>query len=212
MHSFKTRIKRKLYNRTIYPACFVYTNTVFIHIPKNAGQSVGHALYGLTIHHEKASALRQAKPKEYAEAFTFAVVRDPVSRFKSAYSYLKQGGRIDYDRQIFEKYLGDKSLDEFLTFLENTPIDENNELFHFHTQTSYVCEPYNPLLIMVDRIFKIEELETCIRDFKKVSKLEPLLDEIPKVNSSKSVSLELTERQIQRIKNIYSIDYENFYD
>lgn len=212
MQSLITRVKRKIYNKTIYPDCFVYTNTVFIHIPKNAGQSVGHALYGMTIHHEKASALRSERRKEYARAFTFAVVRDPVSRFKSAYSYLSQGGRIAYDQQIANKYLGNRSLDDFLTFLEATPFDDNRELYHFHTQASYVCESFNPLLVIVDRIYKLEDLSTLMRDFKAVTRLAPLLEEVPKVNTSNSKKLELTEAQERRIRNLYSIDYENFYD
>jgi len=212
MQSLKNRIKSKLYRKTIYPDCFTYTNTVFVHIPKNAGQSIGHALYGMTIHHERAADLRKGRKDAYSNAFSFAVVRDPVSRFKSAYSYLKQGGRTVYDQQIADKYLNKCSFDDFLTFLENTPFDENHELFHFHTQTSYVCEPFNPLIIIVDRIYKLEHLSTLMRDFKVASKLAPLLDEIPKVNTSKSGKLEITTEQEQRIKNLYSIDYMNFYD
>jgi hypothetical protein len=212
MKSLQNRIKSKLYRKTIYPDCFVYTNTVFVHIPKNAGQSIGHALYGMTIHHEKAADLRKDRKDTYSNAFSFAVVRDPISRFKSAYSYLKQGGRTVYDQNIADKYLNNCSLDEFITFLENTPFDENHDLFHFHTQTSYVCEPYNPLVIIVDRIYKLENLTALMRDFKSVTKLAPLLDEIPKVNTSKSGKLELTTEQEERIKQLYSIDYMNFYD
>lgn len=212
MQKLVTRIKRKIYKKSIYPKCFVRTNTVFIHIPKNAGQSIGHALYGMTIHHQSAGALRRSRKSEFDNAFSFAVVRDPISRFKSAYSYLSEGGRIDYDKAIADKYLNDRSLDEFLTFLERNPFDDNPELFHFHTQTSYVCEPFNPLLIIVDRIYKMEDLATLLRDFKAVSPLAPLLDEIPKVNSSKSKKLELSDKQILRIRKLYSIDYENFYD
>ncbi len=212
MKSLQYRIKSKLNKKIIFPDCFVYTNTVFVHIPKNAGQSIGHALYGMTIHHEKAADLRKDRKATYANAFSFAVVRDPVSRFKSAYSYLKQGGRTVDDKKIADKYLNNCSLEEFLTFLENTPFDENQELFHFHTQTSYVCEPFNPLLIIVDRIYKLEHLSTLMRDFKVASNFAPLLDEIPKVNTSKSGKLELTSVDEQRIRNLYSIDYMNFYD
>jgi len=184
---------------------------VFIHIPKNAGQSISRSLYGYTIHHLKAYQIKSVSPRFFEDAFVFACVRDPVSRFKSAYKYLCDGGRSNSDKQIYERYLRGKSLDEFLEYLMTVDQDDIEYLYHFHTQSSFVSERYDYLSIIVDRVYRLEELECVIRDFKYRSLFPPLRGEFPVENKSNSDSLVLSEDQEATIRELYKIDYVNFY-
>ncbi len=79
--------------------------TVFIHVPKAAGSSIATALYGRRLGHHPARKLMQEDPAAWAALDKFSVLREPVSRFLSAYSYALAGGtqegairwRAEYD-------------------------------------------------------------------------------------------------------------------
>jgi len=200
---------RKTKKRLI-PECFYFTNTIFIHIPKTAGQSIGFALYGHTIHHDKAADLQARDPAFYKGAFKFAVVRDPIARFRSAYTYLQAGGRCHYDRKLAAKYL-DGTLDDFIDRLADMDINQNRELFHFHTQSSFVAEAARRRPIVVDRVYNMDSLAVLSRDFSLNSRQPAINAEFPHRNASSSSGLELTERQKGRLRDIYDIDYINFF-
>jgi hypothetical protein len=78
---------------------------VFIHVPKAAGSSIALALYGRRLGHHPARKLMQEDPASWAALRKFSVLREPVSRFLSAYAFALSGGtdegairwRAEYD-------------------------------------------------------------------------------------------------------------------
>jgi hypothetical protein len=65
---------------------------VFIHVPKAAGSSVAMALYGRRLGHHPARALMREDAASWAALEKFSVLREPCSRFLSAYAYALAGG------------------------------------------------------------------------------------------------------------------------
>lgn len=199
-------------NLNLLPKSFVSTNTIFIHIPKCAGQSVGQAFYGHTIHHQKAGHYMKVAPRFYSQAFVFSCVRDPVDRFFSAYHYLKNGGRSKRDAYIIQKYIKGKTPTDVLDFLTETSFDENADLVHFHTQTSFLSNPDNPRLILVDRVYNIKHLSALMEDFNRVSKHPSILKDFPLVNISRKNQVDdIDNNLINKIRDLYNIDYVNFF-
>jgi hypothetical protein len=73
---------------------FRTVGAVFVHIPKNAGTSIEFIL-GAKVpqsQHFTAYELRTRCPELYKSLPSFAIVRDPILRAKSAYNYLASGG------------------------------------------------------------------------------------------------------------------------
>ena len=68
---------------------------VFIHVPKAAGSSIATALYGRRLGHHPARRLMQEDPVGWAALERFSVLREPVSRFLSAYAYALAGGTAE---------------------------------------------------------------------------------------------------------------------
>jgi hypothetical protein len=71
------------------------SGVVFVHVPKAAGTSINHALYGRSLGHLKAREIERYSPGILAELPSFAVVRNPWSRLVSAYLFVKQSGTAD---------------------------------------------------------------------------------------------------------------------
>ena len=70
--------------------------TLFIHVPKNAGTSIVTLLYGRNGSHNSVRYYERAAPDLFTGGTTrFAIWRDPVERFLSAYDFARQGGGRD---------------------------------------------------------------------------------------------------------------------
>ena len=98
------RCKARTYHFA-YPDHFNATKSIFIHVPKAAGTSIGMALYGCQIPHTSWRVWSELNPLKFKTYFKFAVVRDPVSRFGSSFDYLKSGGMNEDDRLFGETVL-----------------------------------------------------------------------------------------------------------
>src|SRR4051812_44382026 len=63
-------------------------NLIFVHVPRAAGTSISSVLFGArnTLHHT-IRYYRTVHPRFYANAMSFAVLRDPFERFASAYAF-----------------------------------------------------------------------------------------------------------------------------
>ena len=75
---------------------FLSRQCIFIHIPKNAGTYVEYLLEPDLVQpkslHVTAIELQEMWPSMFQKLFKFAIYRDPILRFISAYSYLHEGG------------------------------------------------------------------------------------------------------------------------
>ncbi len=77
---------------------------VFVHIPKCAGTSILKALAGRTRPRDHFSyhVYEQADSARYARSFKFSFVREPLSRIRSIYTYLRNGGNGTSDAPLCE--------------------------------------------------------------------------------------------------------------
>lgn len=204
----KGKIRREL----PIPQAFFYTNTVFIHVPKCAGQSIGLSLYGCTVHHFTASAIMKRYPKLFFSSFKFAVVRDPLDRYLSAFSYLKGGGRSFGDRRIYKKWIKGHSLDSFANVLAEVDLNKEPDLFHFYPQNTWVCHHSAKNRLLVDRIYNINDLYQLEQDFSQVSALPPLKDQISFLNKSKERKKPAMSDQAKDVLSwVYRDDFLNFF-
>lgn len=208
MKAFRCRLKVPI------PEGFYSSNTIFIHIPKAAGQSVSYAIYGCTTHNFKISEVLKADEKLTDKAFKFAVVRDPVDRFLSAVTYLQAGGRTNNDRLLAKSWGVDEGVMRFVKRLDGLDLDTIPELRLFHTQNSFLTLPRRPSRIVVDKIYRIHELQRLVRDFNLFSTWAFEVGKPKKVNAAHR-GCSFSDRQIKSLndfaKDAYSVDYRQFF-
>ncbi len=119
---------------------FCNTHSIFVHVPKAAGISVGFSLYG-----RKAGDHRTIKDyklcftkRQFTSYFKFTFVRNPWDRLLSAYLFLKKGGRNEQDKKWALRYLN--KYDSFDDFVTNWVNEDNIHLgLHFRPQCEFVC-------------------------------------------------------------------------
>lgn len=148
--------------KRVIPPVVLQRGILFIHIPKNAGTSVSHALYGKEIGHHPVAWYRDRFPHSLAGIPTFALVRNPVSRFVSAFCFLQSGGMNAADATFARKTLAPFS-DPIC--LAEACADPKfwNELqaghHHFKTQSSFVIWRGHR---SVDYLLRFEDLPACL--------------------------------------------------
>lgn len=151
------------------PASFIplqKTQSLFIHVPKAAGTSVGHYLYGCrTGDHMTLLDYRTALPKDvFNTAFKFTFVRNPWDRLVSAYFYLKDGQRSRFDQQQAQgSVLQHDSFEDFVT--EFVAHKDLNAFVHLKEQHLFLRLPGRGL--GVDFVGRFERLNA---DFDTIAK------------------------------------------
>lgn len=138
---------------------------IFIHIPKVAGTTINHALYGRTLGHYTIREVRSAFPRLVERCFVFSVVRNPLSRLYSAYRFAKAGSTADmaihepskYRIKEFETF--ERFIREWLVYQDLSACDHV-----FRPQYTYICVDGS---VAVDFVGKIEHLD---RDIAVVEK------------------------------------------
>jgi hypothetical protein len=186
---------------------------IFIHIPKTAGSSIEHLLRdegkyeldfigvrnGRSTHHYMGIELKMILKELYPTYYKFSFVRNPYDRLISEYFWC----RIN---NVGHKF--NKTFDEFLDYVEDViknkkffkPIDND----HFIPQYSFLF--FNNKLL-VNNIFKYEDLETVGPLIKKRLKIKTSLQHL---NKSIKNEITLTQEQKDRIYNLYQIDFQTF--
>lgn len=137
---------------------------IFVHIPKCAGVSICHSLFGnLGAGHYPLTTFQKVfSRKEYDDYFKFAFVRNPWDRLLSAYYFLKQGGFNSADRYWAEEHLG--AYRDFAAFVRGWVTPDNvRSWVHFRPQTDYLQVPDG--VAGMDFIGRFENLEA---DFEQV--------------------------------------------
>lgn len=122
-----------------------------------------------------------------------AIKRDPIQRFLSGYMQVWQQTGFGAFRQ--HNY----NIDQIIDLLENKQYW--NE--HLETQTFWMGTPDQ-----YHKIFNLEQTRECILYINKVLKFKSIP---PEIHSMKSIYNKptLTRQQVDKIENLYSIDYEN---
>ena len=193
---------------------------IFIHIPKNAGQSIEKTLemYGgkpedtlwgrvqnrYVLQHLTAAQLIQTQliPEEtWNTYFKFAVVRNPWSKAVSEYNwYLRYGPTIDFSHWV----------DTLERRLDINSAIHMKEIGHNVEQHRFVFDRAGDL--MVDRLLRFEALE---RDFSMICadnkwNVKLLYEEATKTQSNVAFQDYYSEATALKIQQIYREDIERF--
>lgn len=139
---------------------------IFIHVPKAAGTSINHALYGRTLGHYTISEIEAQFPRLVEQCFVFSVVRNPYDRLISAYHFAKKGRTVDMGMSNPDQY----QIPEFGTF--ESFVNQwlvKQDLYSvdnvFRPQHLYVCRREN---VVVDYLARIESMDDDIHNISKL--------------------------------------------
>ncbi|GCE90822.1 hypothetical protein MSKU15_2423 [Komagataeibacter diospyri] len=175
---------------------------LFIHVPKNAGTSVARALYGMDLGHETIRYFQRRMP-DLTGFPSFAILRDPVRRFMSAYRYACAGGSdTRHVAQGFRPtYMAFNGIDDALDHIAH--VRSLYDMDHiFRPQTWYLTDAYGQ--VAVDRLFMLDDMSR-IQDFVRNYTSAP----IGHVNAGGRDRSEMPNAdQIARIRQIYRQDYD----
>lgn len=173
---------------------------LFVHVPKNAGTSICERLYGLQVKHSTVTYYESVAP-DLLDLPSFAVLRDPVERFISAFQYACAGGTCD--RRVspaFRRcYTGFEGVDCAIRHMER-----GRDFFAmdhvFRPQSWYVTRRDGR--VGVDHLIRYEALDRL----HTFAGLETLTG-IPRLNSGRHHPQMLTPRQQAFLREFYSDDY-----
>jgi hypothetical protein len=185
------------------PSHFIESKSIFIHIPKAAGLSFVKSIYDLDYsNHNRWDYYYKIDKKLFQEFYKFTITREPVDRLKSAYNYLKYGGRTKTDLYWKKTFIDNYTdLSDFINNGLEKAVYSGVE--HFIPQYKYIYD--SDLKLMVDFIGKYENLEN---DFEKISNVIPTAKCLEKINIKEPYSINLTDTDISIIKTIYEKDFE----
>ena len=180
------------------------TNLVFVHIPKTAGMAVVNA-FGMdhqTSDHSIGTESDQ--PLMSDEFIRFTVLRNPISRFVSAYKYslsmlhMFRGNTVRED--IVHHGLGN-DINEFLGFYSNN-LERLVSNIHFVPQWYYYTKTKPNIML---------RQETLTTDMNIVARLVPQhfvgLTEKNKSPSSSHVNTELSDQSLATVRQVYRNDF-----
>lgn len=179
---------------------------IFIHIPKNAGSSVLQAF------NDKAGR-KHAKWYEFFESndyffnryFKFAIVREPLPRLYSAYSYVLKGGSGSADDIALQQFIIANSHD-FESFIQHV-LDADFIMLQLLFQPQYLYVFDRQLKSVTDSLLRYENLA---HDWQNLAKRRGFVASLPKVNRSNidKVLPELSESTQAKVELLYKMDYQ----
>tara|TARA_Y100000296_G_scaffold53392_1_gene61168 strand:+ start:14355 stop:15086 length:732 start_codon:yes stop_codon:yes gene_type:complete len=182
---------------------FLDKGICFIHIPKNGGSSVVDALYGAGIPHHSALYHSIVHGKVFKRMPSFAIWRDPVSRFVSSYFYLRDYSSFPADREFASRVYG--STDSPLSLIDRMMEDEvlKQEILrwpHFSPQYSFVSDLSGQ--VIVDWIADISHMEAVSSELSKITSSNVV---IGRKNEGKRASYS-DEEFTCKVRSLYSRD------
>lgn len=179
-------------------------NLIFIHVPRVAGTSISHTLYGsrCTRHHS-IRYYKTVAPDLWARAESFAVLRDPFDRFASAYAFVRSGGTEScrLSNVFIRQTAGLRTVDDYLCFVEER--DALSLDFVMRPQSWFVCD-LETGMPLVKRLFLYGQDGAALAAYLKPHGVKRL----PWLNLSARIPLVLSARQKRRIEKIYARDFE----
>ena len=182
-------------------------NVIFVHVPRVAGTSIVRALYGEgCIHHYSMRYYRTVDPGFAESAPSFAVLRDPIDRFASAFAFVRAGGtetcRLS---EAFARQTENlKTVDDYLSFLEaRRSLDLD---FVMRPQSWFVTDGGNGSdtgAVLVKDLFLLGEDGAALADY-----IAPYgIGKLPWLNRAPRGHLFLTQSQRGRIERLYADDF-----
>lgn len=193
MRVFRSRIPQAMRDRDL----------IFVHVPRVAGTSITHALYGKSCtRHHSMRYYRALDPAFARNAASFALLRDPFDRFASAFAFVRSGGTtICRLSDVFARQTEHvRTVDDYLSFLEGRGALDLD--FVMRPQSWFVCdsESRTPL---VKNLFLYGEDEDALAAY-----LAPHgVGSLPWLNRAPRAALLLSARQRGRIERLYADDF-----
>jgi hypothetical protein len=189
-----------------FPDYFTQTRSIFIHVPKCAGTSVGNALYpNAAVGHKTASWYQAKYPQQYNDFFTYAFTRNPWDRVVSAWSFLKECTDSKHDGKWADFLNTFSSFDDFVfTWLHPENITRQ---IHFAPQHLYICDNLGG--ISLDYIGK---LETINDDFNHIAKSIGVNAELKQLNRSRNDNYKTyyNDKTAEHVAKVYARDIQLF--
>jgi hypothetical protein len=194
-----------------YKAYMHQYHCIFIHIPKNAGSSVGQLFQDDgSRKHARWYDFRRANAHFYNKYHKFCIVRDPVTRLYSAYCYILAGGNQSAEDMRLMEYVKHKGqhFDQFVLDVLNCDFLILQQLFT--PQYTFIYD--QNLACQVDTILHYEHLTEEWKTFAQQHQF-PL--DLPVTNSSKAkrktreqiVAL-LSSKAKHKLKQCYQLDFK----
>lgn len=178
------------------PQIFRELRCIFIHVPKCAGTSIEKTLgdnsYG---GHSYARSIRERYPNEWKNYYKFSIVREPLSRFASAYYYLR-------NRKVHPALMNDnihKSKD-INDYVQNYFC--SNDTLHMYPQVNFISDGSK---ILVDT-YRYEELESSWKTI--LMKLNQHYKPLPMMNKSKDYTITYDRKSLDKLYEVYKKDFE----
>lgn len=179
---------------------------IFVHVPKNAGQSVEKALFDAKVSHAPLYAYHFYDRVAFRNYFKFAVVRNPLDRMVSAYQFLQGGGRNEVDAAWAAQWLRQHTSFESFCYALSDKAYQRRVLSwqHFRPQWTFLVDIWGR--IRLDFIGRFEQLPD---HFRHVADRLGVDATLPHVNRSERTSdwrAYYTSTTAKIVKNIYSKD------
>lgn len=179
---------------------------IFIHIPKAAGSSIGELVFGTDIiGHYPYYVYEGYDSSKFDEYYKFSVVRDPLARLRSAYTFLLEGGKGKLDVQCAD-VIRDGSTDFESFILDVLDDDFASKWAHFAPQAGFIYD-FDRCEFKVDLIVKLENLNREIVPLLErfnIKGLPPVSNKTRRPMTQES----LTSEVLEKVKRVYSQDYE----
>jgi len=188
-------------NPQIYP----HLKALFVHVPKTAGTAIERALCEdpkRTVGgHTTALGYRRRFPDEFSSFFKFSVVRHPVSRFLSAWRYLR-GMPINNALNNAEIH----ACGSFSVWMDSVHREPKklDGIVHFLPASRFLCDEGGQVL--VDRLFHYEAIDS---DWTTICETLALPEHpLPRLNASRAdlAMEELSGWEPEWISEVYSDD------
>lgn len=189
-------------------------NFVFIHVPKNAGTSICKLLnLNLSRHYTLREYKQILGSKQYHAFYSFAVVRNPFSRFLSLYNYARleesyYHSAINPERAIYGKHmdydlLKEASVAEAAEYLKEGLLVHNPPHRQWNAQCFWLKDEDQK--VDVDFIARFENIQDDIKEIMSAIGLQEKTD-LPIINTSKSGSLhyrDVIDNETRKILEAY---------
>jgi hypothetical protein len=192
---------KPLMRRKVIPD-IVNGRPIFIHVPKNGGTSIKRCLYGDDPGHLTTRFYAFSAPELLDRSDSFAIIRDPVDRFMSAFDFLIRGGGKDASVQapVMRRLAHIRTLDDYLGYLEALQGDWFRSANTARPQWWYICDLQGR--IRIKNLYLLRAHDRGVSAFLQ----RHGLSSVTQLNKTDRFTFEVSDLQKRRIRELYHAD------
>jgi hypothetical protein len=179
-----------------------------VHVPKTGGTAIERTLLGGTNvpmgGHTTALGFRSKYPEVFHDYFKFAVIREPVDRFVSAFCYLRQEPvHMAHNNALIHEC---DTLECFAERLRTEPTIIQS-MVHLLPQHRFICDHNGQIL--VDAVYRYHDLDRAWRDI--CERLGVSHAPLPRMNISRQrPAAKPPTGLVELVASLYEADYSFF--